>query len=110
VEDFADLGDHSPQIILPSLRTLTNEAERTFDSPRQRSNQGAQKPLVVSGVVVVPFEEEEEWIGIAINIVKVKGEDPATHGCPREDRVRRSVGDSTSGVRSIMPREETPGL
>ena len=39
VEDYTDLGPRA-QEILPSLRTLTNEAERTLDSPRRRSRQG----------------------------------------------------------------------
>ena len=39
-----------------------------------------QKPLVVDGVVVGPFEEEEEGIGIASDVVKAKGEDPGTLG------------------------------
>jgi len=38
------------------------------------------KPLVVNGVVVGPFEEEEEGTSIASDVVKVKGEDPATPG------------------------------
>jgi len=42
--------------------------------------------LVVKGVVGL-FEEEEEGIGIASGIVKVKGEDPTTPGCRREDRI-----------------------
>jgi len=33
-----------------------------------------QKPLVINGVVVGPFEEEQEGIGIASNIVQVEGE------------------------------------
>jgi len=45
---------------------LTDESERTLDLP-----------LVVNGVVVGPFEEEEEGTGIASDVVKVKGEDPA---------------------------------
>jgi len=39
-----------------------------------------QKPLVVDGVVVGPFEEEEEGTGIASDVVKAKGEDPGTPG------------------------------
>jgi len=39
------------------------------------------------------FEEEEEGIGIASDVVKVQGEDPATPGCLREVRVRWCVGD-----------------
>jgi len=31
-----------------------------------------------------PFEEEEEGIGIASDVVKVKGEDPATPGLESE--------------------------
>ena len=43
-----------------------------------------------------PFEEEEEGIGIASDVVKVKGEDPDTPGylsLVRGDRVRMDVGD-----------------
>ena len=36
------------------------------------------KPLVVNGVVVGPFEEEEEGTSITSDVVKEKGEDPAT--------------------------------
>ena len=57
-----------------------------------------------------PFEEEEEGIGIASDVVKVEGEDPAPPGCLREVRVRRYVGDSQSWVRiPWLAREETPG-
>ena len=38
------------------------------------------KHLVVNGVVVGPFEEEEEGTGVASDVVKVQGEDPATPG------------------------------
>jgi len=38
------------------------------------------KPLVVNGVVVSPFEEEEEGTGVTSDVVKVEGEDPATPG------------------------------
>jgi len=36
------------------------------------------KPLFVKGVVVGPFEEEEEGTSVTSEVVKVKGEDPAT--------------------------------
>jgi len=36
--------------------------------------------MVVNGVVVGPFEEEEEGTGVASDVVKVEGEDPATPG------------------------------
>jgi len=36
--------------------------------------------MVVNGVVVGPFEEEEEGTGIVSDVVKVKGEDPTTPG------------------------------
>ena len=35
---------------------------------------------VVNVTVVGPFEEEEEGTGIASDVVKVEGEDPATPG------------------------------
>jgi len=36
--------------------------------------------MVVNGVVVGPFEEEEEGTGITSDVVEVKGEDLATSG------------------------------
>jgi len=36
--------------------------------------------LVVNVAVVGPFEEEEEGISIASDVVKVQGEDPDTSG------------------------------
>ena len=46
----------------------------------QTTEPTGQKPLLVNGVVVGPFEEKEETTGIASDVVKVKGEDPATPG------------------------------
>jgi len=48
--------------------------------PNQTTEAPGQKPLVVNGVVVNPFEEEEEGTGIASDVVKVESEDPATPG------------------------------
>ena len=50
------------------------------DGPAQTTEPPGHKPLVVHGVVVGPFEEEEEGTGIASDVVKVEGEDPATPG------------------------------
>jgi len=36
--------------------------------------------MVVNVTVVGPFEEEEEWTGVASDVVKVKGVDPSTPG------------------------------
>jgi len=36
--------------------------------------------MVINVTVVGPFEEEEEGTGIASDVVKVQGEDPATPG------------------------------
>jgi len=47
--------------------------------PAQTTEPPGQKRLVV-GVVVGPFEEEEEGTGVPSDVVKVKGEDPATPG------------------------------
>jgi len=52
---------------------------------------------------VGPLEEKDEVIDISSDVVKVKGEDPATTGCLREDRVRTHVGDSQSWVRGQRP-------
>ena len=48
--------------------------------PAQTTEPPGQKPLVVNGVVVGPFEEEEMGTGVASDAVKVQGEDPATPG------------------------------
>jgi len=79
------LGTHvrkkSYHHLLPSFRTLTNEAGKTFDS------------LSVNEVIVGLFEEEEEGIGIVSDVVKVEGEDPATPRAQRGKKVRWHVGD-----------------
>jgi len=51
-----------------------------------------------------PFEEEEEGISIASDVVKVKSEDPAAPGCLREVRVRWCAGDSQSWVCAPLAR------
>ena len=48
--------------------------------PAQTTEPPGHKPLVVNVVVVGPFEEEEEGTGIASDVVKVEGEDPANPG------------------------------
>jgi len=48
--------------------------------PAQMTEPPGHKPLVVNGVVVGPFEEEEEGTCVASNVVEVEGEDPATPG------------------------------
>ena len=73
------LWDSVPEGPFSSLRTLTNEAERTLDLP-QETEPPWHKPMVVNGTVVGPFEEEEEGTGITSDVVKVEGEDPATPG------------------------------
>ena len=68
---FRSLGVPSTQefFLLLRARALTCEAERTLNLPRHRT---ARRKLLG------PFEEEEEGIGISSDVVKVKGEDPAT--------------------------------
>jgi len=44
-----------------------------------------------------PFEEEEEGIGIACDVVKVKCEDPATPGSSKGNKARSHVGDPFRG-------------
>ena len=44
------------------------------------STRRPHKPLVVNGVLVGPFEEEEEGTGVTSEVEKVKGEDSATAG------------------------------
>ena len=48
--------------------------------PAYTTEPPGHKPLVVNGVVVIPFKEEEEGTGVASDVVKVEGEDPATPG------------------------------
>ena len=51
-------------------------------------NLGPTRRLVVNGVVVGPFEEEEEGTGVASDVVKVEGEDPATPGPQKRNDTR----------------------
>ena len=66
------------------LRPLTPNLNTTQNPDSWgRTNLGPQpvhKPLVFNVVVMGPFEEEVEGIGIGSDVVKVKGDDPATQG------------------------------
>jgi len=50
------------------------------NEPAHSTDPPGQKLLVVNGVVVGLFEEEEEGTGVASDVVKVEGEHPATPG------------------------------
>jgi len=99
---FHDNRDLGSQEILPSLRTLTYETKQTFKvGPAHTTEPPGHKPLAVNVVVVGPFEEEEEGIGITFDVVKVEDEDPDytdTPGYLRGDRMRRDVSDPRSWV------------
>jgi len=67
----------------PRNLTITYDSHqwgRTNFRPAQTTEPPGHKSLVVNGVVVGPFEKEEEGTGVASNVVKVEGEDPATPG------------------------------
>jgi len=53
---------------------------RTNFGPAHTTEPPGYKPLVVNGVVVGLFEEEEEETGVVRNVVKVQGEDLTTPG------------------------------
>jgi len=61
---------------------------RTNCGLAQTTEPTGHKPLVVNVVVVGPFEEEEEGISVASDVVQAEGEDPNTPGYLRGDRVR----------------------
>jgi len=54
-------------------------------------------PWLSTALVVGPFEEEEEGIGVTSDVVEVKCEDPATPGSLKGDRARWHVGDPLRG-------------
>ena len=66
------------QEILPQPSTLL--WSRTNSGVAQTTEPPGHKPLVVNVIVVGPFEEEEEGIGVASDVVKVEGEGPDTPG------------------------------
>ena len=72
------LWDSGPEGPFSSLRTLTNGPNELWTV--QETEPPWYKPMVVNGTVVGPFEEEEEGTGVASDVVKVEGEDPATPG------------------------------
>ena len=57
------------------FQTKERKKERVRDGPHHQA-----WSQVVNVVVVGPFEEEHEGTSIASDVVKVKGEDPATPG------------------------------
>jgi len=61
---------------------------RTNFGLAQTTEPPGHKPLVVNVVAVGPFEDEEEGISVASDVVKSEGEDPDTPGYLRADRVR----------------------
>ena len=74
--------------ILPSLRTLNHEAERTQVGPAQTTKPRRHKPLIVNVSVEGPFKEEEEGTTIASEVVKMEGKDPDFPDYLKGDRVR----------------------
>jgi len=53
------------------------------------------KPLVINGVVLGPFEEEEEGTDIASDVVKVEG---AESSHPRSPDLRNETGTAISPI------------
>ena len=78
-----------------------------MDRPRPATEPPGHKPLAVNVVVIGPFEEEEEGVGIAGHVVKAEGEGPDTQGYLRGDRMRRDIGNLGSWVRPLwLARDE----
>jgi len=80
VEDFKDLGTIVSKKSYHHLGLSRHQCGRKNFGPAQTTKPPGHKPLVVNVVVVGSFEEEEEGTGIASELVKVEGEDPATPG------------------------------
>ena len=78
MEDYTDFGTPCPRNLI--ITYDSHQWGRTNFGPAQTTEPPGQKRLVVNGVVVRPFEEEEEGTGVTSNVVKVEGEDPATPG------------------------------
>jgi len=75
---LANLGTPMPQ---KSYHHLDLSPMRTNELwTRQKTEIPGHKPLVVNGVVVGLFEEEEEGTSVASDVVEVEDEDPATPG------------------------------
>jgi len=72
----------------PTINQYPHLWGRTNFGLAQTTELPGYKPLVVNVVVVGPFEEEEEGIGVASDVVKAEGEDLDTPGYLRGDRVR----------------------
>ena len=66
--------------ILPLVMYYKTKQHTLNFGPAQETEPPWHKPMVVNGTVVGPFVEEEEGTGIASDVVKVEGEDPATPG------------------------------
>jgi hypothetical protein len=73
----------SDRSAIPSLRRRDREpppSNFVRHGPYRVQGRSVFLPLVVNGVVMGPFEEEEEGTGVASDVVKVQGGDPATPG------------------------------
>ena len=69
---FADLGDPVPKKSYHHLGPSPMRANKL--GPAQTMEPPGHKPLVVNGIVVGPFEEEEEGTGVVSHVVKVEME------------------------------------
>jgi len=64
-------------------------------SPNELWTRPNHKSLVVNGVIVGPFEEEEEGTGIVSDVVKVEG---AESDHPRSPDLRNDTGTAISPI------------
>jgi len=108
VEDFMTFG---PGIARnPTINQYSHVWARTDSGPAQTTEPPGHKPLVVNVVVVGPFEEEEEGIGVASDVVKAEGEDPDTPGYLRVRLGRQRISDRgcvSLGSLRIKSRDRT---
>jgi len=80
VEDFENLGTPVPKKSYHHLGLSPMRPNELETRPKITKEKPWHKSLVVNVVVVGAFEEEEEGTGVASDIVKVEGEDPAIPG------------------------------
>jgi len=105
VEDFADLWTLVPK---KSYHHLGNSQLRSNNFGCAETTEPPwQKPLVVSGIVVGPFEEEEEGTGIASEVVNVEGEDLATPGCLRSVDTTKPPDRNDSPILVNQTKQQT---
>jgi len=99
VENFTTLGTLD---LKKSYHHSGPTPNKLWTSPDDRAARAQALGCQLDLVVVCPFEQEEEWVDIASDVVKLKGENPDFPGYLKVDRLK-SLGCRQFSIAGASP-------